>query len=47
MDNATSDSPIHELAHILLGALRSTNPNIYYALVQSVEQLPDYQQRLQ
>ena len=47
MDNATSDSPIHELAHILLGALRSTNPDIYYTLVQSVEQLPDYQQRLQ
>lgn len=45
-DNARSDAPIHELSHILLGALRVTNPELYYAIVQSVEQLPDYQKQL-
>ena len=40
-DVATIDSQIHELMHILLGSMRFKNPELYYQLVQSVEQLPN------
>lgn len=41
-DIATVDSPIHEMLHILLGSMATTNPDIYYQLVDSVQQLPNY-----
>ncbi len=47
MDRASSDAPIHEISHIILGSLKFTNPNMYYNIVSSVEQLEDYQQRLE
>ena len=47
MDRASSDAPIHEISHIILGSLKFTNPTMYYQLVSSVEQLEDYQERLQ
>lgn len=31
---------IHELLHMFLGSMRYTNPQLYFALVQSMEQLP-------
>lgn len=44
-DNANiKESKIHELMHIFLGAIRFTNPNLYFSLVQSVEQLPYYEE---
>lgn len=42
MDNASEDAPIHELSHMLLGTLKSTDYDIYVALVNSVESLDDY-----
>ena len=41
-DNATIDTPIHELMHIFFGSIRYTNPNLYFSLVNTVEQLPRY-----
>lgn len=41
-DNASDDAPIHELSHMLLGSLKSTDYNLYSALVNSVENLDDY-----
>jgi hypothetical protein len=30
MDRASSDAPIHEISHIILGSLKFTNPTMYY-----------------
>lgn len=43
LDNASVDTPIHELTHLLLGSFRSSNPEAYQELVSLVEQLPNYQ----
>jgi len=45
MDNMSADSPIHEILHIFLGSMSRFNPNLFYQLVSSVEQLPDYDYR--
>lgn len=43
-DNANiKEAKMHELMHIFLGGIRFTNPNLYFSLVQTVEQLPNYQ----
>lgn len=42
MDVADIDAPIHEFSHILLGSVRFQNPEIYYGLVDVIEQLPNY-----
>lgn len=41
-DNATIDTPIHELMHIFLGGVRYSDPTTYFKLVDSVEQLERY-----
>lgn len=46
IDNASIDSPIHEMLHILLGSMSRYNPTLFYQLVNSVEQLPDYENRV-
>ena len=43
-DNATIDTPIHEMMHIFLGGVRYTNPQLYFSLVNTVETLPNYQE---
>ena len=43
-DNATIDTPIHELTHILLGSIRYSDPDLYFSLVNQVEQLPRYEE---
>lgn len=42
-DLASVDAKVHELMHILLGSMRFKNPELYYQLVQSAEQLPNFQ----
>lgn len=45
-DNANIEtSKIHELMHIFLGAMRFVEPDLYYTLVSSVEQLDYYQEK--
>lgn len=46
-DNASDDAPIHELSHMLLGSLKSTDYDLYSALVNSVESLDNYDSRLE
>lgn len=41
-DNATIDTPVHEMMHIFLGGVRYTNPQLYFSLVNSVESLERY-----
>lgn len=43
IDRASVDAPIHELLHLFVGSMRFTNPNLYQALIQSAEMLPNYQ----
>lgn len=40
LDNATFDSPLHELAHILIGNIRFINPTLYSNLLQLVQNIP-------
>lgn len=42
-DLATVDSKIHELMHILLGSMRFKNPELYAKLIQTAEQLPNFE----
>lgn len=41
-DNATLDTKVHELMHIFLGGVRYSNPELYFSMVNQVEQLPRY-----
>lgn len=45
IDNASIDSPIHEMLHILLGSISRYNPTLFHQLIDSVEQLPDYENK--
>ena len=45
IDNATVDSPIHEMLHILLGTMNRNNPSLFYQLTSSVETISDYDYR--
>ena len=42
-DNCSVDSPLHEMMHIFLGSMRFTQPELYTAIVQSMENLPKYE----
>ena len=45
-DVASIDTPIHEQLHLFLGSVRYNNPNLYFSLVSSVQNLPTFQERL-
>ena len=47
VDNATVDTKIHELMHIFVGAMRFQDPNIYFQLVNLVEQFKGYNEMTQ
>lgn len=42
-DVASIDSKIHELMHILLGAMRFKQPDLYQDLINTVENIPNFQ----
>lgn len=46
VDKATTADSLHEFAHIVMGTIKRNNPNLYYGLLQRVEELPDYALRL-
>lgn len=46
MDVADIDAPIHELSHLLLGSIKFQNPTLYNNLVDIVENLSDYTERI-
>ena len=43
-DNATLDTPIHELLHLVFGSMRYTNPELYFNTVQKAESFSSYAQ---
>lgn len=43
-DNATIDTPIHELTHIFLGSIRYTDPDLFFSIISNVEDLPRYKE---
>lgn len=44
-DVASVDAPVHELMHVLMGSIKYTQPDLYYSLVETAQQLPSYEQR--
>lgn len=46
-DRASLDAPIHEMMHILVGAMRFTNPTLYKSLIDVSEQFENYEGLLQ
>lgn len=46
IDEFSIDSPIHEMLHMFLGSISLHNPNIFSQLVNSVEQLSYYQEKV-
>ena len=44
VENSTMDTKVHELMHIFLGGVRYSNPELYFSLVNQVEQLPRYEE---
>lgn len=42
-DLADIDAPIHEMTHLLLGAIRFKNPELYYGLIKYAESFPSLQ----
>ena len=40
-DTASVDSKTHELMHILLGSMRFKNPELYFEVIQTVQNLPN------
>lgn len=42
-DLASTDAKIHELMHILLGSMRFKQPDLYSELVQTVKDLPNFE----
>ena len=41
-DKADIDAPIHEMTHMLLGAVRFKNPDLYFELIQNAEQFKSF-----
>lgn len=41
-DNATIDTPIHEMLHLLLGSLKFSNNDLYNSIVDAVSQSENY-----
>lgn len=45
-DKAAIDAPIHEQLHLFLGSIRYNHSNLYFQLVNSIENIPDFQDRI-
>lgn len=43
-DNATIDTPVHEMLHIFLGAIRYSEPELYFQIVGTMETLSNYKE---
>lgn len=47
VDRATTADSLHEFAHLIMGSIKRTNSDLYYGLVNQVEQLSDYDDKVQ
>ena len=46
VDNATIDSPIHEMLHLFIGSISFYNPQLFYNLLATVQNLPNIDERI-
>ena len=42
IDQASVDSPIHEMLHLLIGSMRFTNIESYKSLIDNIQKLPEF-----
>ena len=47
VDNATIDSPIHEMLHLFIGSISFSNPQLFQQLLSSVQNIPNIEDRIQ
>lgn len=47
VDNATIDSPIHEMLHLFIGSISFSNPQLFQQLLHSIQTLPNIEDRIQ
>lgn len=47
VDRMTSDTRVHEMLHLLVGAIRFTNPNLYQELLQATANIPNIAEIMQ
>lgn len=47
LNKSSVDAPLHELMHLLIGSMRFSDPNNYQKVVQSVENIPNFQKLAQ
>ena len=46
VDNATIDSPIHEMLHLFIGSISFSNPQLFQQLMSIVSNLPNIEERI-
>lgn len=47
VDRATTADSLHEFAHLIMGSMKRTNPGLYYGLVEQVESLANYDDKIE
>ena len=47
IDKAQIDDVVHEYAHLYLGIIKQNNPQLYLAIINTTEKLPDFQKQLE
>lgn len=40
-DNSSIDAPIHEMLHLFLGSIRYSDPQLYFSMVETMNELPN------
>lgn len=46
VDNATIDSPIHEMLHLFIGSISFSNPSLFQQLMSVVQNIPNIEDRI-
>lgn len=46
VDNATIDSPIHEMLHLFIGSINFSNPQLFQQLMSIVSDIPNIEERI-
>lgn len=46
VDNATIDSPVHEMLHLFIGSISFSNPSLFRQLLSTVQNIPNVEDRI-
>ena len=41
IDNSSIDAPLHEMLHLFLGSVRYSDPQLYFSMVEAMNELPN------